>query len=188
MSGRTRASPSLDFPISVPAEFSTQGANCQPDRPLMTAMLTTAAPSSAYGPEAGARGTRHWPDPAEHSEPQLVRALFVEDQPADVELAMAALRRGGFAVENDVVEEKEAFLERIRGNSYDVVVADYSLPQWSGLEAIQLLRQENFDTPVILCTGSLGDIRAVECPKPRAADYWLKNHLGPPPAPRPPTP
>ncbi len=148
------------------------------DRPIMTATLTAATPSSAFGQESGPRGTRPWPDPAEHSELQLIRTLFVEDQPADVELAVAALSRSGFAVQKDVVDEKEPFLERIRGNSYDVVIADYRLPQWSGLEAIQLLRQENIDTPVILCSGLLGDINAGECLKQGAADYVLKENLG----------
>lgn len=118
-----------------------------------------------------------WPGVGQRREERRLRALIVEDQPADAELLLRALREAGFEVQSDVVQNEEQFLDKIHSNTYDVVFADYTLPGWNGMESVELLRRENFDVPVILVTGSLGEIRAVECLKEGAADYILKDHL-----------
>src|SRR5439155_71933 len=66
---------------------------------------------------------------------------------------------------------------RVRSNSYQVVLADYNLPQWRGLEALNVLRNEKLDIPLILVSGALGDVSAVECIKQGAMDYVLKDRL-----------
>ncbi|HEX7895590.1 MAG TPA: response regulator, partial [Terriglobales bacterium] len=83
----------------------------------------------------------------------------MEDQPADIELMQRALREAGFDVQGDSVQDEEAFREVVRKNSYDVVLADYNLPQWNGMETVALLRQEALDIPVIVVTGALGEIK-----------------------------
>ncbi len=103
--------------------------------------------------------------------------LLVEDEPADVELALRALKGAGFAAIADVAQNAEEFTALVRGNSYDVVLADYKLPNWNGLESVGVLRREKLDVPVILVSGSLGELTAVECIKQGAADYVLKDHL-----------
>ena len=65
----------------------------------------------------------------------------------------------------------------VRKNSYDVILADYKLPNWNGMESVEILRREGLDIPVIVVTGSLGELTAVECIKQGAADYVLKDHL-----------
>ena len=106
-----------------------------------------------------------------------LRVLVVEDDPADVELVVRALRSGGFEPESDTAQTAQEFTERIHKKSYDVVLADYNLPSWDGMETVEMLRRENADVPVVLVSGSLGEHKAVECIKQGAADYVLKDHL-----------
>jgi signal transduction histidine kinase len=109
--------------------------------------------------------------------PGKLRLLIVEDEPADVELVLHSLRQAGFAVRADVAQTAEEFTDHVRKNSYDLILADYKLPSWNGMESIEILRQEGLDVPVIVVSGSLGEHRAVECIKRGAADYVLKDHL-----------
>jgi signal transduction histidine kinase len=106
-----------------------------------------------------------------------LRVLLVEDDPADVELALRALRGGGFDPSGDIAQTAQDFSDRVRKNNYDVVLADYNLPSWNGMETLDILRREGLDIPVILVSGCLGELKAVECIKEGAADYVLKDHL-----------
>jgi light-regulated signal transduction histidine kinase (bacteriophytochrome) len=58
-----------------------------------------------------------------------------------------------------------------------VILADSKLPNWNGMESVEVLRQEGLDIPVILVSGALGELTAVECIKQGAADYVLKDHM-----------
>jgi len=120
-------------------------------------------------------------EPRAAERPQQVRArlraLLVEDEPADVELVLRALRQAGFDACGDVAQTAEEFTDLLRSNSYDVVLADYKLPNWNGMESVEVLRREGLDVPVIVVSGSLGELTAVECIKQGAADYVLKDHL-----------
>ena len=108
---------------------------------------------------------------------RLLRLLVLEDSPADAELCLRELRRHGFKVAADVVSAREEFVARLEAGDYDLVLADYRLPGWNGLAALEELRRLGKDTPFILVTGSLGDELAVECVKRGAADYVLKDRL-----------
>jgi signal transduction histidine kinase len=106
-----------------------------------------------------------------------LRALLVEDNATDAELVLRALQGSGFEVSSDLVQSAEDFRRLVRSNCPDVVLADYNLPQWTGMEALEILRQEGLDVPLILVSGSLGDVKAVECIKQGATDYVLKDSL-----------
>lgn len=106
-----------------------------------------------------------------------IRALMVEDNASDSELMLHALNKHGFESELEVIQTAADFTERIRRNKYDIVLADYSLPGWNGMETVAILRQEGVDIPVVLVSGALGELRAVECIKQGAADYVLKDQL-----------
>ncbi|HEV2177660.1 MAG TPA: response regulator [Terriglobia bacterium] len=108
---------------------------------------------------------------------QLLRVLMVENEPADVELCVRELEKAGLSVAHDIVQTREAFLERVRSQHYDVVLADFNLPGWDGIDALACLKQEGLDTPFILVTGTLGEEAAVECIKKGATDYLLKDRL-----------
>jgi CheY-like chemotaxis protein len=103
--------------------------------------------------------------------------LLVEDNPDDAELNALQLRRGGFDVSSDTVQTMEDFTRQVRAHSYEVILADYNLPQWNGIEALEVLRREDLDIPLILVSGALGDVKAVECIKQGATDYVLKDSL-----------
>jgi light-regulated signal transduction histidine kinase (bacteriophytochrome) len=102
---------------------------------------------------------------------------MVEDEPADVELALRALRQAGLEASADIAQTPEEFTEMVQKNSYDVILADYKLPGWNGMETVEILRQQGLDVPIILVSGALGELTAVECIKQGAADYILKDHL-----------
>jgi signal transduction histidine kinase len=106
-----------------------------------------------------------------------LRVLLVEDDPADIEIAVRALRRGAIDPEYDVADSAASFAEQIQKNGYDVVLADYNLPSWTGMETVEILRTGMVDIPVVLVSGALGEARAVECIKQGAADYVLKDEL-----------
>ena len=101
----------------------------------------------------------------------------MEDNPADVELELLTLRKDGFEVSGDVAQTAEEFTLRIRTTNYDLILADYNLPQWRGTEALDILRRENLDVPLILVTGYLGEEKAVDYIKQGATDCVLKDHL-----------
>jgi signal transduction histidine kinase len=115
-------------------------------------------------------------DDSGNTSPQL-RVLLVEDNPADVELVLLALRKDGFEVSANVVQSAEEFTSRIQATSYDLILADYNLPQWKGMDALDILCREGLDVPLIVVTGYLGEEKAVDCIKQGAADCVLKDHL-----------
>ncbi|MDA2913200.1 PAS domain S-box protein, partial [Acidobacteriia bacterium AH_259_A11_L15] len=109
--------------------------------------------------------------------PGLLRVLVVEDNPADAELCLRELKRAGWEVAAEVVQTAEECAQCLRARAYDIVLADYGLPNWTGLGALELVRAQGADTPFILVTGSLGDQKAVECIKQGVSDYVLKDNL-----------
>ena len=106
-----------------------------------------------------------------------IRVLLVEDNAADSELVLRELRRGGFEVSGSVVQSAEEFKESLRNNRPDLVLADYNLGHWRGLEALEILHSQGLNIPLILVSGALGDVTAVECIKQGATDYVLKDSL-----------
>jgi signal transduction histidine kinase len=103
--------------------------------------------------------------------------VMVEDNSIDVELAQRELRRGGFDFTSVVVQTAEDFTREITAHRPDLVLADYNLPQWSGMAALDILKRELPDVPLILVTGALGEVTAVECLKSGISDYILKGAL-----------
>jgi signal transduction histidine kinase len=106
-----------------------------------------------------------------------LRVLVLEDNPLDAALALRALRKDGFDVTADVVQDESAFTQALRTHTPEIVLADYNLPGWKGMEALSVLRREGLDIPMILVSGALGDVTAVECIKQGATDYVLKDGL-----------
>jgi signal transduction histidine kinase len=108
---------------------------------------------------------------------ETLRVLLLEDNPLDSELTLLELRNGGFTVFADVATNAEEFTQQVKTNQYHIVLADYTLPQWTGMEGLQVLRGQALDIPFILVTGSLGEEKAVECLKQGATDYILKDRI-----------
>jgi signal transduction histidine kinase len=110
-------------------------------------------------------------------QPGQLRVLHVEDNQLDAELVAQALRRGGFSTSIVVVQGALEFERQLRSHRPDIVLADYNLPQWKGMEALDILEREGLEIPLILVSGALGDVTAVECIKRGATDYVLKDGL-----------
>jgi signal transduction histidine kinase len=104
-------------------------------------------------------------------------ALLVEDNDLDSELVQRALRQGGFDVAAKVVQDEGQFIRALREAHPEIVLADYNLPSWKGMEALHVVQREGQDIPVILVSGALGDVTAVECIKAGITDYVLKDGL-----------
>ena len=105
-----------------------------------------------------------------------LRVLILEDRPADAELMVWQLRRDGFEPDWRRVDSESEYLAHL-DPALDVILADYSLPQFDALRALDLLHESGLDIPFIVITGNLGDEVAVECMKRGAADYLLKDRL-----------
>jgi two-component system, cell cycle sensor histidine kinase and response regulator CckA len=113
-----------------------------------------------------------------YSKPRpLVRALYLEALLPDFDICLRALQNGNMNVTVDHVKTGEEFKKQLERSTYDVVLANYRIPEWTGLAAFQLLRSMRLDTPFVLVTESLGDELAVECIKQGISDYILKNNL-----------
>jgi signal transduction histidine kinase/DNA-binding response OmpR family regulator len=112
-----------------------------------------------------------------HSSPQPLQVLLVEDNPADAELCLRELKKAGFDPRADVVQTAAEFAARLAEGSYHVVVGDYTLPTWSGFEALELLQRLSKGTPFILCTGTMREEEAAQCLRRGAAGYVHKDRL-----------
>jgi signal transduction histidine kinase len=105
-----------------------------------------------------------------------LRVLLVEDRPSDVDLVVHLLQQAGFALEWDCVDTESGYLAKLKPG-LDVILSDYSLPQFSGLDALRLLRETGLDIPFILITGTAGEEAAVAALQLGADDYLLKDRL-----------
>ena len=103
--------------------------------------------------------------------------LIVEDLPGDAAAMENELRNGAIRFHAKRVETKAAFLQELQNFSPDVVLSDFSLPEFDGLEALRLLQKVRRDIPFVLVTGSRSEAVAVECIKEGADDYILKSSL-----------
>jgi two-component system, cell cycle sensor histidine kinase and response regulator CckA len=106
-----------------------------------------------------------------------IRILFVEDLPTDVELAERELKREGLQYELKHVETKENYLRALETFIPDIVISDYSMPNFDGMQALELASKHDPSLPVIILTGSMNEETAVECMKAGASDYVIKEHI-----------
>jgi DNA-binding NtrC family response regulator len=107
---------------------------------------------------------------------QPLRVLFVEDNPADLELLVRELQRAGLDPDWKCVETEPEFLEELHKQP-DIILSDFSLPQFNGLRAAELLRESDLNIPFILISGTVGEDVAVEAMKNGANDYLLKDRI-----------
>jgi diguanylate cyclase (GGDEF)-like protein/PAS domain S-box-containing protein len=106
-----------------------------------------------------------------------VRILFIDDRESDVALCLGELKRMDFAVSADRVQVPKEFGERLRAQSYDVIVSDDSMLGWTGMEALELLRQGEQETPFILATSTLNEGLRNTFMRKGAFDCVDKNRL-----------
>jgi PAS domain S-box-containing protein len=108
---------------------------------------------------------------------QPLHLLLVEDNALDAELTVAQLERADYAVEASIVYDAAAFIAELEKKRFDVILADFVMPTFSGIEALTIACERTPDTPFIFVSGLLGEEHAVDMLKRGATDYVLKQRL-----------
>jgi len=106
-----------------------------------------------------------------------LRLLLVEDSEDDAALVLLELRRAGFVPVATRVETAAAMRAALRAEPWDLILADYSLPAFMGLEALDLYHESGLDIPFLIVSGTIGEELAVEAMRAGAHDYLLKGNL-----------
>src|SRR5260370_35011357 len=107
-----------------------------------------------------------------------LRVLIVEDSEDDTLLMVRDLKRGGFDPAFERVETPASMKAALEGSRWDLVISDYSMPQFGGLAALKLLQEKGLDIPFISVSGTMGEDIAVAMMKAGADDYVMKDRLG----------
>src|SRR3954469_11352280 len=94
-----------------------------------------------------------------------LRVLLVEDSEDDAALVLAELRRAGYEPDFDRVYSAQALVAALEREEWDLVIADYSMPSFTGLEALNLVRASGLDLPFIVVSGTIGEDVAVAAMK-----------------------
>ncbi len=106
--------------------------------------------------------------------PNALQGLIVEDLADDAELIALRLEDEGFAVRWTRVETESDYLDALAAGP-DLILADWHLPRFGGLRALQLLRERDAITPFIIVSGGIGEESAVDALRHGANDYVLKD-------------
>jgi PAS domain S-box-containing protein len=106
-----------------------------------------------------------------------IRVLIVEDSTDDAELVLIELRRAGYDPVSERVQTAEAMKTALESEPWDLVVSDYTMPQFDAPAALNLLNQSSRDIPFIVVSGSIGEDIAVAMMRTGAHDYVLKQNL-----------
>src|SRR5260221_650447 len=106
-----------------------------------------------------------------------LRALIVEDSEFDAQMMVSMLRKGGYDVATERVETESGLKAALEKASWDIILADYNLPEFNALGALQVLQKSGLDLPFIIVSGGIGEDIAVEAMKAGAHDYLMKGNL-----------
>jgi DNA-binding NtrC family response regulator len=116
-------------------------------------------------------------EPRLSHESRAIRVLLVEDDVDDAELVRVRLAAAGLRVELERVESSPTFRAALARGGVDLVLADYSLPRFDGMAALEIARELRPEVPVVLISGVIGEELAIETLKLGATDYVLKQQL-----------
>jgi two-component sensor histidine kinase/CheY-like chemotaxis protein len=103
--------------------------------------------------------------------------LIVEDSEDDALLLLRELRRGDYELTFARVDTPEAMQEALEREKWDLVISDYSMPQFSAPAALEVLQKSGRDLPFIIVSGTIGEDSAVAAMKSGAHDYLIKGKL-----------
>ena len=106
-----------------------------------------------------------------------LKILILEDIPEDAELVERELHKKKISFVSYKVENKQDFLKGLKDFKPDIILSDYFLPRFTGLGALELVKEKAPEIPFIMVTGSLNEETAVDCMKIGAWDYVIKEHL-----------
>jgi PAS domain S-box-containing protein len=106
-----------------------------------------------------------------------LKILLVEDVITDAEMIWRELNKNNIVYSKELVNNRIDYLESLERFRPDIIVSDFSLPQFDGMEALKIVKERMPHTPFILVTGSLNEEIVVECMKAGADDYIIKENL-----------
>lgn len=107
--------------------------------------------------------------------PQL-HVLLIDDSPEDADLVILELKKE-FDPVHARVDKGPALEAALKEKTWDIIIADFVMPQFSGLAALKMVQQHDLDTPFVIISGNVGEEVAVEAMKAGAHDYLIKNKL-----------
>jgi signal transduction histidine kinase len=116
--------------------------------------------------------------PEEVGTSKTLRVLIVDDSENDAIVLLHALRKADYHPIYERVWSASAMKAALQGQSWEIVISDFHMPGFGGLEALQLLKESGLDTPFILVSGLVGEETAVAAMKAGAQDYIMKRNLG----------
>ncbi len=109
--------------------------------------------------------------------PKTLRVLILEDVPRDADLEVRELRREGIDCDVLVVSSSEEMIRALDDFRPDVILSDYAMPQFTGMDALKLRNEHAQDIPFVVVTASINEETAADCIKQGADDYVTKDHL-----------
>src|ERR1035437_4939707 len=107
----------------------------------------------------------------------IIKILFVEDVVTDAELIWHEIGKSDIEYSRELVDNQKDYERTLKESCPNIIISDYSLPQFDGMSALSLRNAICPLTPFILVTGSINEEVAVECMKSGADDYILKDNL-----------
>ena len=106
-----------------------------------------------------------------------IRLLLIEDLPSDAELMTRSLSKSGMQIITERVDNEAALTDALAGFAPDIVLSDFNLPGFDGMQALQIVHDTLPLLPFIFVSGTIGEDRAIEALKRGATDYVLKSNL-----------
>ena len=106
-----------------------------------------------------------------------LRVLIVEDSEDDALLLLMELRKGGYKTDSERVETREAMVDALKRREWDIIISDYVMPRFTGIDALRVSKETDLDAPFFIVSGNIGEDVAVEAMKAGAHDYIVKGNL-----------
>lgn len=106
-----------------------------------------------------------------------LRVLLVEDSVDDAELIVRLIKKGGYSVYNERIETAKQMRDALKGREWDIIIADYKMPSFNGIKALEILNEFGLDIPFILASGTIDEETALEAMRKGAKDYLMKNNF-----------
>ncbi len=109
--------------------------------------------------------------------PNSLKVLVVEDSEDDTLLVIRKIKQGGYDPIYERVDNSQALKRALKEKAWDIVISDYSMPGFNGIDALKLVRERDENIPFILISGVIGEELAVTTMKSGAQDYIMKDNL-----------
>lgn len=103
--------------------------------------------------------------------------LIVEDSEDDALMALRELKKAGYDITSERVESADALKDVLEKQEWDIIISDYAMPHFNGMDALEIYKKTGIDIPFIIVSGRIGEETAVELMKAGAHDYIMKSNM-----------